>query len=199
MSDSPTGAVPTLQMREPLGELLGALEPGETFTYTYDDVVKLSGHSCPTVAGAYLMTLVALEELYPGATPVRGGIEVTIGGPAGEGTWGPISQVVTLLTGAAPETGFGGLAGRHRRRGLLDFDPALEGRLRFRRTDTGAEITVRYDPGAIPFSEDVGELLGRALPKGASDADRAHFARVWQGRVRAILAGDPRDVVVVEG
>lgn len=199
MSDSQAGAIPTLRMREPLGEFLGALEPGETFTYTYGDVVKLSGHSCPTVAGAYLMTLVALGELYPDAVPVRGEIEVTIGGPAGEGTWGPISQVVTLLTGAAPETGFGGLAGRYRRRGLLDFDPSLEGRLRFRRADSGAEVTVRYDPSAIPFSEDVGELLGRALPEGSSREDRAHFARVWQGRVKAILAGDPRDVVVVEG
>lgn len=46
--------VPTISMREPLAKFLGASKSG-IITYNYSDAVKLAGHSCPTVAGAYLM------------------------------------------------------------------------------------------------------------------------------------------------
>ena len=54
----------------------------------YDDAVRLCGHSCPTVAGAWLMTAAALRALYP-EVPVRGAIEVTVGGARDDGaqTW----------------------------------------------------------------------------------------------------------------
>ncbi|MGH7121253.1 MAG: hypothetical protein ACREFP_20055, partial [Acetobacteraceae bacterium] len=45
---------PTITLREPMATFLGA-SPGGTITYCYADAVKLAGHSCPTVAGAYLM------------------------------------------------------------------------------------------------------------------------------------------------
>ncbi len=38
----------TINLYDPLAELLGAGDG--RFTYTYDDAVKLSGHACPTVA-----------------------------------------------------------------------------------------------------------------------------------------------------
>ena len=44
-------------MRDPLARFLGAAEDG-VIEYTYADTVKLAGHSCPTVASAYLMTRV---------------------------------------------------------------------------------------------------------------------------------------------
>jgi len=50
--------VQTITMYEPLGEFLGSSAIQE---FRYSDVVKLSGHSCPTVAGAYLMTLYGLK------------------------------------------------------------------------------------------------------------------------------------------
>jgi hypothetical protein len=55
---------PAITLYDPLGELLGAGEG--VFTYTFDDAVKLSGHACPTVAGAFLLVKVALDRLYPG-------------------------------------------------------------------------------------------------------------------------------------
>jgi len=61
-------AVPRLTLRDPLAELLGAAENG-LIEYGYTDAVKLAGHSCPTVAGAYLMTFRALAKLYPGCPP----------------------------------------------------------------------------------------------------------------------------------
>ena len=61
-------AVPTLTLHDPLADLLGAVSDG-LMTYGYTDAVKLAGHSCPTVAGAYLMTLKALGRLYPDGPP----------------------------------------------------------------------------------------------------------------------------------
>ncbi|MGP1615771.1 MAG: hypothetical protein ACTS5Y_12055, partial [Pollutimonas bauzanensis] len=52
-----------ITMYDPLAELLGAADKG-LIEYSYTEVVKLAGHSCPTVAGAYLMTLRALKHLY---------------------------------------------------------------------------------------------------------------------------------------
>ena len=70
-------AVPAIVVPDPLAELLGAAEGG-VIEYRYVDAVKLAGHSCPTVAGAWLMTRAALARLYPGAMPRRGEIRVEL-------------------------------------------------------------------------------------------------------------------------
>ena len=44
-------AAPTLRVRDPLADFLGAATGGE-LEYCYLDAVKLAGHSCPTVAGS---------------------------------------------------------------------------------------------------------------------------------------------------
>ena len=71
--------VPRITLRDPLAEFLGAAEGG-VIEYAYLDAVKLAGHSCPTVAGIYLMTLKALTFLYGEATPERGAIRVSFRG-----------------------------------------------------------------------------------------------------------------------
>jgi hypothetical protein len=63
--------VKSITLRDPLAEILGAASDG-MMRYSYLDAVKLAGHSCPTVAGAYLMTLKALEKLYPDSVAERG-------------------------------------------------------------------------------------------------------------------------------
>jgi len=98
---------PTLIVQDALAEFLGAAEEG-IMQYRYADAVRLCGHSCPTVAGAYLMTLKGLKALYGSDLPQRGGIEAAMQGARDEGTVGVTASVVQLLTGAAPETGFGG-------------------------------------------------------------------------------------------
>ena len=45
----------SIAMHDPLAEFLGAAEGGR-LDYSYADAVKLTGHSCPTVAGAYAAT-----------------------------------------------------------------------------------------------------------------------------------------------
>ena len=73
-------AVPSIVMVDPLAQILGSAEDG-LLEYRYIDAVKLTGHSCPTVAGAWLMTRAALAQLYPGGTPRRGDIRVELRQP----------------------------------------------------------------------------------------------------------------------
>src|SRR5690606_11154863 len=67
---------PRIALHDPLAQLLGASDDG-LIEYGYEDAVRLAGHSCPTVAGAWLMTVRALRALYPDAPPQRGDIEAT--------------------------------------------------------------------------------------------------------------------------
>lgn len=189
--------VPTVALRDPLAEFLGVLPPGGTFRYGYEDAVKLCGHSCPTVARAYLMTVVALRELYPQETPVRGGVEVTVGGAAEDGGSGPMALVVGLITGAAPETGFGGLMGKWGRKDLLQFDSTLAGRMRFRRRDTGSALELSFDSSAVPAPLELSELMRASIAGRASPEEHRQFASLWRARVEQILTGDPAGLIRV--
>ena len=66
---------PTLRVRDPLAQFLGAATDG-LLEYHYADAVRLAGHSCPTVAGAYLLTRRGLRALYGDDLPERGNIAV---------------------------------------------------------------------------------------------------------------------------
>ncbi len=66
----------------------------------FKDVVKLSGHSCPTVAGAYLMTIYSLKKLYENELPVRGEIKVELRDSKSSGITGVLANVASFLTGA---------------------------------------------------------------------------------------------------
>src|SRR3972149_11748398 len=89
--------VKPIAFKEPLAEILGALKgAGGALEYTFVDAVKMAGHACPTVAGAYLSCQKALEKLYPGEIPVRGEISVTVYGEPDEGVYGVMAQVLGL-------------------------------------------------------------------------------------------------------
>jgi hypothetical protein len=65
-----------------LSYALGSQKQGSPFVFNYTDAVKLAGHSCPAVSGAFKLTQKALKALYGEETPVRGGVRVLIkGGP----------------------------------------------------------------------------------------------------------------------
>src|SRR5512135_146468 len=92
-------AAPRITMRDPLAQFLGAASDG-IIEYQYADVVKLAGHSCPTVASAYLMTRGALNALYPDALPERGGIRLELRDDRLDGATGVVANVASFLTGA---------------------------------------------------------------------------------------------------
>ena len=190
-------AVTRITLRDPLAELLGTADGGR-IEYGYVDAVKLAGHSCPTVAGAYLMTLQALARLYPGDTAERGGIRVEFGDTQTGGVTGVTAAVVGMLTGAAGEGGFKGLAGKFSRRHLLSFAVENITEIRFSRLDTGARLAVTYHPEVVPAQPELHALVPAILAGTASDADRTEFGRLWQMRVKRILIDHQDDPALVD-
>lgn len=190
--------VRTIVLYDPLAEFLGAAADGR-IEYRYLDAVKLAGHSCPTVAGAYLMTLKALDALYPGTTPERGAVRVHVRGEMEAGVSGVIANVVGLITGATQQNGFKGIGGRFDRRNLLFFDAGIDTELQFERIDSGAAVSVAYRADLVPGSARLKSLIGKLGTEGLSAVEQREFGDEWQVRVRRILldeADNPALVVV---
>lgn len=178
--------IPTIVVHDPLAELLGAPADG-LLQYSFADAVKLAGHACPTVAGAWLTTTGALKALYGDELPQRGDIAVAFAASQDSGVTGVIASIATLLTGAAGDGGFAGLGGRYRRRGLLQFAAEGIAEFRFTRRDNGRSADCRLDLGRIPGDPRSGELLGAILGGAGGPGERQQFAELWQARVRRIL------------
>ena len=188
-------AAPTQRVRDPLAAVLGAAKDG-ILEYHYADAVRLAGHSCPTVAGAYLLTRRGLRALYGDDLPERGGIAVQMRDSRDAGTTGVIATVATLLTGAAAETGFGGIgpAARFARRDLLAYDAPVCGLMRLRRLDNDAAVELELNAAVVPFPAEMQSLMPKAVSGRATPDELARFGELWQSRVRAMLldhADDP--------
>mgnify|MGYP000151968505 CR=1 FL=1 len=91
-------AVPAIVVADPLAALLGAAAGGR-LEYRYADAVRLAGHSCPTVAGAWLMARKALAHLYADDLPQRGGLQVALRQPLAEGVTALQQQIRMLARG----------------------------------------------------------------------------------------------------
>lgn len=192
---------PRVLVYDPLAKLLGAPIDG-FIEYNYVDAVKLAGHSCPTVAGGFLTGRAALAALYPDGPAERGQVRVYLPAPEHVGTTGVTAQILTLLTGAAAVNGFKGLGGLHARNGLLHFAQQNEtyAPIKFERIDTGAGVSVHFDPSPIPMEAGVRAQLIAILHGRANEVDLAEFGRAWQTRVCRLLlqhADDPAVVQVV--
>lgn len=191
--------VDPIKLREPLAETLGALkQEGAILEYTYIDVIKLAGHACPTTAAAFLCCQKALETLYSHEIPVRGEIAITVYGEPDEGVYGVMSQVFSLLTGAASATGFRGLGHKFRRKDLIKFSPhkidpqAMS--FEFSRLDNGKTVLVKFYPQQIPFpqgkSQRVAELLEKVIWEAAKEKEKKEFQELWMEKVEDMLLGE---------
>jgi hypothetical protein len=192
-------AAPVIRMRDPLAGFLGASHDG-LIDYRYEDAVRLAGHSCPTVASAFLMTRAALAALYGDMLPVRGEIRVDLADAHDAGVAGVIASIATLVTGATADTGFRGLAGQFNRRGKLFFArPLKHGSLRFTRLDTGKAVETGTDLSRMPGDPRMSELMPLCLSGQASSAQQEEFQALWQDRVRRLLLehADDADVIRV--
>lgn len=177
--------IPSIQLTDSLADFLGAMENG-IVEFTYLDAVKLAGHSCPTIAGAYMVTYKALETLYPDSVPQRGGIKVEIKDSLTNGVTGVIANVITQITGATKDSGFKGINGNFVRHSLLEFDADIRGQFRFTRLDTGKSVDLNYNP-VVPPEASQQMLMQKLLTNTASEDEKEEFRKVWQERVRKIL------------
>jgi hypothetical protein len=184
-----------IRIRDPVAEALAVLEPNEPFVVTYEDLVKAAGHSCPTASGAYRIAQLGLDALYPDDLPVRSEIEVLVPETRDDATYGVMGRLISYVTGAAQEDGFGGLAGGYGdRRNLLTFD-AFESdsaapTFRFRRTDTGEIVEVTYHVSEVPDGGPALGYLQQIIEDTATKEERELFAEAWHGRVKNVLSDD---------
>jgi len=180
--------VEPISLQDPLSNFLGAFVDGK-LDIDYLDCVKLAGHSCPTVAGAYLMALKGLESLYPDMLPQRGFVKVEMRDGETQGVTGVVCNVIAFITGAGGAGGFKGLQGKMSRNNLISYDTAITREVRLTRIDTGASVEIDYDPSTIPPSAEMQPLMGKMMQQMASDEEKRAFGALWQERVEKILLG----------
>ncbi len=199
MSDFPEffKKIPSIVTYDPLAELLGTFKNGKII-YNYIQIVKAAGHSCPTVAGAYMMTYHALKALYPDSLPVRGEIKVEFKEDLQDGVAGVIANVVTNITGATDKSGFKGLGGKFARHSLMFFNAPINSSIRFTRLDTGKSVNVYYDPSRVSGDPRMQPLMQKAIQGIATEEEKELFGELWQEKVKKILIDHFDDIVKTE-
>lgn len=187
--------VKPLILKDPFLEMLGQTK--EPIPYYYEEVVKLSGHSCGAVTGAWTITRKALEALYPGDIPVRGQIKITAPGAADEWFVGVFGEVMTYITGAAPETGFPGseFGQDYNRRNLMIYSeeptntPPAQMVWIFERIDTGAKVGVNYDVTKVmpPATPERNAMSAKMAASTATEEEAADWIKYWNDRAMFVL------------
>lgn len=178
--------IPTIKLQDRLSDFLGTFENGKV-EFSYLDIVKCSGHSCPTVLGAYLMTYKALNYLYQDELPLRGEIKVEFNEEQNSGVTGVISNVISNITGATNDSGFKGIAGNFDRRNLMFFKKDIQSNVRFTRRDNNQSIDIIYDISGVNMPEKLQDLMKKAISRSASDEELKEFGNLWQSRVEEIF------------
>ncbi|MEN4044965.1 hypothetical protein [Sulfurimonas sp. NWX367] len=153
--------------------------------FSYADIVKSAGHSCATVAGAYLMALKGLKSLYGAELPQRGYIKVELAKePTVENT-GAVGCVLSNITGATTDYGFGGIpTGKYNRRNTLFYGVAMDADVCFTRLDTNEKVYVTYTPQKVvnPMA-----ILKSAIMPNAKEEDIKSFPQRFQEMVKTVF------------
>jgi len=185
--------VKPIVMREPLADFLGAFQHHNAMLeYSFEEVVKMAGHACPTVASAFVCCRKALGRLHEGEIPERGNVAVTVHAEADKEAFGVIGEIFAFITGARGPTGFKGLGPKFGRKDLLAFgegDQDRRGSFTFSRVDNGRGVNARILPEhfpSIPGGENLETLMRKASRDGADHEDVHKFQDLWMERVKAI-------------
>ncbi|MCB4742793.1 MAG: hypothetical protein LGB07_04560 [Sulfurovum sp.] len=178
--------VPTILLQDPLSDFLGVFKEGKV-EISYLECAKLAGHSCPTVAGAYLMTLKGLEKLYSNSLPQRGMIHVSMCNKEDEGVTGVICNIISFIVGASGIGGFKGIQGNFSRNNLVSYNIKMEGEVKLTRLDTNKSVVLSYNSSIIPSDPKMKQLMGKNLQGLASSEEKIVFGKLWQQHVEKIL------------
>jgi len=189
--------VEKIRLYDPLAQFLGSFNDGQ-IELSYSDIVKAAGHSCPTVAGAYLMCLEGLKILYPDSLPIRGQIRVEFKENMQDGVAGVIANVFSHITGATDKSGFKGINGNFVRHSLMRFDSSINASVTMMRLDTQQKIELSYNPHVIPAHDEQQELFPLIIQNQASEEQKIRFGQLWQERVEKILCGPVFDNGVLQ-
>lgn len=191
--------VPPIFMLDPYFKIFGQSQV--PVPYTYEQAVKLAGHSCGATAGAWTIARKALEVLYPhGETPVRG--QIFVEAPGAEDEWfvGVFGEVITFITGASPRTGFigaefGQTADVFVRQNKMVYSEEPTGQMPperewvFTRLDNGTKVGVKFNLAVItPIATDERKAMGTKLALGeASPEEAADYYEYWNDRAKFVF------------
>ncbi|MCK6594441.1 MAG: hypothetical protein L6Q33_04515 [Bacteriovoracaceae bacterium] len=176
-----------IRLYDPLGDVLGNFADG-LVEYSFLDAVKLTGHGCPTVAGAYMICVHALKNLYDeGEIPIRGGVEVLIRGRENEGVNGVMGSVISLILGSSGPGGFKGLGGMYGRNNLLHFGQAQESQFLFKRLDSKRSVNINYHPESLSGDPRVSMLIKKVLINESNSSEKKLLHELWNLRVEKLL------------
>ena len=178
--------VSPIALYDPLSEFLGAFEEGK-LEITYLECVKLAGHSCPTVAGAYLMASKGLAALYGISLPSRGSISIEMREAQSEGVTGVVCNVMAFIIGASGKGGFKGIQGNFSRDNLVAYNVPMNGEVKLTRLDTNESVTLSYNPSSVMPDAMMQPLMGKSLQGIATKEEQETFGKLWQKRVEEIL------------
>ncbi|WP_297441015.1 hypothetical protein [Sulfurimonas sp.] len=177
-------SIESIRLYDDLSQFLGVNKDG-LVEISYLDIVKTAGHSCATVAGAYIVALKGLEALYPDELPVRGKIKVEIQKAPRVENAGVVGSVLSNITGATKDYGFGGIpTGKFNRRDLLFFEADISCDVRLTRLDTQEKVAINYKPQKIvnPMA-----ILKSAIVPNATAEDKESFPRRFQEMVQTVF------------
>ncbi len=171
-------------LKDELAAFLGVNDDG-LISFSYADIVKTAGHSCATVGGAYLMAFKGLKALYGEEIPERGRIKVEIKNAPVNDNAGVIGCVLSNITGATTDYGFGGIPGGiFNRRDLLFYNAPIETDIRLTRLDTSEQAGINYHPEKVVQPM---QILKSAIGPDATEEDKKTFPQRFQKMVHALF------------
>jgi len=174
-------------LQDDLSAFLGATEDG-VIEISYIDCVKLAGHSCPTVAGSYILTKVAIDKLFSNTTPKRSSIKISFKEPKDSGVVGVIGSVIGYILGSSDEGGFGGIGGKFNRKNLLSYNNDQQsGFVKFTNIQNNESVELNLDTSKVPGDPEMKELMQKSLLGAASKKEMLKFQQMWQARVEYML------------
>ena len=184
-----------ITLYDELAQFLGVNKDG-IIEISYLDIVKTAGHSCGTVAGAYLMAQLGLKALFKNETPKRGEIKVELKKEPTQENTGVIGCVLSNITGATTNYGFGGIpTGKFNRRDLLFYGANIDSDVIFTRLDTNKSVGVNYRPKRIVNPM---QILMSAIGENATKEDKDSFPKRFQDMVYTIFQNSDKVIDIIE-
>lgn len=179
---------------DPMASLTGSLPyDKENIKISLIDVAKYTGHVCAGVASGFIMTKMALKELYLDGIPKRGQIRLK----ANEGH--DLLDVAAYITGARAHFGRGEI-----NQNDISIDPSLGNPqlkkiIIFERKDNGKKVKAVFHVDKMIQTEKrkrMKEKMMRVLSGNASDQEKSEVAQKIQGKVKKIMKGGVKNGII---
>lgn len=153
--------------------------------FSYKDIVKTAGHSCWTVAWAYLIAQKWLKELFWNENPNRGKIKVEIKkAPTDDNAW-VIWCVLSNITWATTNYWFWGISTwEFNRRNTLFYNVDIESDVKLTDLITWKSVEINYRPWRIVNPM---KILKSAIWPDATELDKKTFPIKFQAMVKTIF------------